>query len=793
MVKPDTKPWHFDKSTNEFIIHTPHTPRPWINYLNNGRYFALVSQTGGGFSFYKDPSHHALLRREQDMLLNDRPGRFIFLQDLSDRSYWNIGANPAVTVPGEFKCVHGFGHTTVESVHRDIAAGVTYFVPENHDAEIWCIRIENRSGEQKQLRVFAFLEWLLGNSVVDPVARTFDCFFKHTRVAGDIILAEKLKWGLRGQRENSPWELCAFSAATRPADRTWLDKHEFIGPYRDLSRPSAVENPELEPQHPQELWGADMTGTREWRLSLEPGETQSWEMITGVSAPERALETAQSLCNSNFIHTSLEETRASWRRRVSAVNISTPSEELNQLHNGWVPYQIMVKSSISSAPSYYHASDGSPGFRDAMQDAFGLCALEPDEARDLILRLIAFQYSDGAASHRAPRVALPPERSEKSDLPLWIPLTVLQYIKETGDTGIINEEVPYADQGKATVLGHVQAGLERSWKDKGAHGLPLIHYGDWNDALDGLGGQGKGESVFLGQFLAYALKNAAVLAMLAGKQDLTRTWVGKHDELVAVLNRDCWEQDRFVRAFHDDGTVIGSRECREGRLYLNPQVWAVIGGLAPAERQKACMETLEKELDTPYGIRCLAPPYSKYDPRVGLISCFPPGIKENGAVFSHAMSFCLVAELMLGRAEQAWELIFQKANPVVRASSGTDYKVEPYVYSQFVAGPETNLDGQGFHHWLTSTCSWMQYAVINWMLGARALLDGLLIDPCIPSHWQRYEFTRPYRGCEVQVIVENPRGKNKGIKTLTADGKAVEGNIIRVEGRKRIEVRAVLG
>jgi cellobiose phosphorylase len=375
---------------------------------------------------------------------------------------------------------------------------------------------------------------------------------------------------------------------------------------------------------------------------------------------------------------------------------------------------------------------------------------------------------------------------------LQIPLAVLQYVQETGDSSIILEDVPYADGNQATLIEHIHAGIKRSLKDTGRHGLPLIHYGDWNDALDGLGGRGQGESVFLGEFLSFALRKSSALARLVGENDLSQSWLRKSEDLISIINNDCWDDDRFVRAFHDDGTVIGCWNNREGSIYLTPQVWAVIGDLAPRERLETCMHTVERELNTSFGIRCLAPPYTQYDPHVGLISCFPPGIKENGAIFSLAMAFCILAELMLKRAEQAWDILC-KANPVLRARENPEYSMEPYVYSQFVAGPETNLNGQGFHHWLTSTCSWMQYVVINWMLGARADLDGLTIDPCIPSHWREYEINRPFRGSMVNINVKNPLGRNYGVKELRLDGKSVSGTTFVIPKKACLELEAVLG
>ncbi len=784
--------WDFEAGGDEFVVRNPHTQRPWINYLTNGNYFALTSQTGGGFSFFLDPFHHAITRREQDLLLNDRPGRFVFVQDLEDGCYWNIGGNPSTTPLDDFKCRHGFGITGIESSCRAIGSKQEMLVLQDSDAEVWFLRLENKGNKSRKLRVFAYVEWLLGTAAVDPVARAFDSFFKHVRIEGGIIVGRKLKWGLRGQRENRPWDYEAFVTATRPPDRIWLDRLEFIGPYRDISRPVAVEDPKREPKHHREIWGTDVTGTQEWHIELDTGEIVQWEVLVGLGLQGKTVQSARLWSDSKKLEEQRKKVKELWYNRVHKIGVETPDGEINRLTSSWTPYQIIVKSYLSSAPSYYHASDGSPGFRDAMQDAFGLCMLEPQRARELILRLVSFQYRDGCTSHRAPRVPLLPERTEKSDLPLWISLAMLQYVRETGDVSIIEEEVPFVDGPSAPMIEHIRAGLERSMGDIGPRGLPLMHYGDWNDALDGLGDKGRGESVFLGQFLAFALKNSASLAELIGERELSRYWLKKAEDLSKIINDHCWDGDRFVRAFHDDGTVIGCRENSEGSVYLTPQVWAVIAELAPRERQEICMNTVERELDTPYGIRCLAAPYSKYDPHVGLISCFPQGVKENGAIFSHAMAFCIVAELMLGRADMAWEILC-KANPIKRARDYPDYSVEPYVYSQFVAGPETNLSGQGFHHWLTSTCSWMQYAVVNWMLGVRAEIDGLTIDPCIPSHWKEFKVTRPFRGRTVDIMVANPIGVSSGIEEIRIDGKIYKGNRITSIEKESISVKVVLG
>ncbi|HIQ22082.1 MAG TPA: hypothetical protein EYH34_12740 [Planctomycetes bacterium] len=784
--------WSFSEDGRRFVVRTPYTPRPWINYLTNGRYFALVSQTGGGFSFYIDPSHHVITRREQDLLLNDRPGRFVYIQDLEGGGFWNVGGNPCPSPLDQFHCCHGFGFTEIVSRYGDVAAGVEFFVPPDVDAEVWSLRVENRGQRSRQLRVVAYQEFVLGNALIDPIARRFDSFFKHARVEAGVVVAGKRNWNLRGQRAGGAWEYEVFTAASRPPHQIWLDREAFVGRYRDLTRPLALDAPRSRPEPVQEIWGTDLIGAMEWHLVLAPNQVVRWEMVTGIAPAEHGVAAARGLADSQRLADLRQATREHWQRRAGRLSVRTPDRPLNTLASGWTPYQVIIKSYLSSAPSYYHASDGSPGFRDALQDALGLAMLEPQRAREMITHVVRFQFSDGSASHRTPWIALPPERSEKSDLALWIPLAVLGYVCETGDRSILDEEVPFADGGEGTLLDHIRVGLERSLGDRGRRGLPRIHYGDWNDALDGLGACGEGESVFLAQLLSLALKDSATLAQLAGQPALAEGWLEHRRELVEALNQHCWDEDRFVRAFHDDGTVIGCRENAEGQLYLNPQVWAVLADAAPRQRQQTCMETVHRQLDSPFGIRCLAPPYARPDPHVGLISRFPPGVKENGAVFSHAMAFCVVAELMLGHGDRAWQLI-EKANPVLRADRHPEYGMEPYVYCQFVAGPETNLRGQGFHHWLTSTCTWMQHAVVNWLLGARAEPEGLVLDPCIPRHWERFELVRPFRGSTLKITVENPEGKNKGIRSLTVDGQTLEGNRIPAAESECVEVHALMG
>ena len=783
--------WTFSSDGRKFFVRTPYTPRPWINYLTNSRYFALVSQTGGGFSFYLDPSHHVVTRREQDLLLNDRPGRFVFLQDVQTGEVWNVGGNPCRSPLDEFECCHTFGLTRLWSKRRGVEASVEFFVPLEDDCEVWKLTVSNHDEKPRTLRVLAYQEWLLGNSIVDPVARRFDCFFKRVSLQEGVVVGEKLVWGLRGERANRPWEFVVFCCSTRQPDAVWLEKEDFVGLYRELGTARALDTPTTRPSHSTEVWGVDSVCVPEWTFSLEPGRSTEWYVVTGIAPKTDWKKVVPKLQDSQRLEQLQAEVLEHWKERTSRLIVRCPDESVNILHSSWTPYQVLIKSYLSSAPSYYHASDGTPGVRDALQDAFGLCLLEPERARAMVLRLARFQFSDGSASHRAPRIPLSLEPSEKSDLPAWLSLPTLQYVRETGDLSILDEIIPFADSGEGSLLEHIRRGLERSLKDVGPHGLPLIRRGDWNDALDGVGGEGRGESVFLAQFVAFSLKNSALLAKLAGRHELAELWLEQRERLCRILNEHCWDEDRFVRAFHDDGSVVGCRANKEGRLYLNPQVWAVLAETSSKERLLCCMDSVHRELDTPFGIRCLAPPYSSYDPQVGLISCFPPGVKENGAVFSHAMAFCLVAELMLGRAERAWELL-QKASPILRARRSREYGVEPYVYSQFMAGPETNLAGQGFHHWLTGTSSWMQYAVVNWLLGVRAEVDGLRIDPCIPSQWKGFELVRQFRGCRVTVKVENPHGRNHGVSHVLVDGQPVEGNLIPPPKSQQMHVLAVL-
>jgi cellobiose phosphorylase len=428
--------------------------------------------------------------------------------------------------------------------------------------------------------------------------------------------------------------------------------------------------------------------------------------------------------------------------------------------------------------------------RDCCQDAFGVIPLSPELARKNLCRIGSFFFNDGQAAGGCNRIGLKEGPSAKVDLPLWFVIAVADYLRETGDTAFLDERLPLIDGGDSTVYDKMIIGIERMLRQRGPHGLPLIGKGDWNDAANALGVLGKGESVWLAEFLCYVIAEIAPLMIIKNDQARLASYKERADELKEIINSQCWDGEWFVRAFRDDGRPLGVKGEKEGFIWINSQTWAVIAGIAEPGRLHACLDSVEKYMGTPYGLTNLAPAYSKYDPTIGLITGFRPGWKENGAVFSHASSFNVVARAVIGRGRDAVDL-FRRILP---SSKPAHYLVEPYVYSQFCAGPDAGQSyGEGAYHWLTGTAAWMFRAMTDYIIGVRPELNGLRIQPAVDPEWKRFAMKRVFRGASYQIEFENPDGVETGVRQIYLDGAQIEGTLLPLPMLKEHKVRVVMG
>lgn len=789
---------HFSDDGREYIITRRDLPFPWLNYLTNGDYLALTSYRGGGLSSYLEQRFNSVTRRYLDLHQSDLPGRFVYVRDQETGEFWSATGHP-VGDPVGFKSTIGLGYTRVETEISGLFHHMTYFVPKNIESdrqgdqepcEIWRLSVENRSGRRRVLRLFSYSEWVMGDVLQDMKDAPFFKLFRRASFDDGVIRGRNDRWGAPTY-EGVPWPYEVFFTSTRAPVGWELKTEGFVGLSRTLVNPLAVESGQVGNQTSVE--GDNVCGCLVWELELAPGASETIDMTLGVVPDDSGsfIDLPSKYRSRKAVDQAFEQTQQWWQNFVSTVEVQTPDTDLNRSANVWNKYQIYMTLSFGHGPSYFHGNQHAT-MRDSMQDSFGLIPLDPSRARATILRAMAFQYADGSPSYASNRMGLPEAKWDKVDLPLWLALTLENYLAETNDWSILNEEIPFYDGGVGSLYEHLRRGLERVSTDTGPRGLPLIGRGDWNDALDGVGKDGRGESVWLAQFLAYAFKLAASVAERRSEDDDARGWRSRAAELTERINAEAWDGEWYLRAFDDHDRAIGSSSCDAGAIYLNPQTWAVLSETAPAERAKQCMDSALKHLMSDAGLALFAPAYPTFDSDIGILSQFPVGKKENAACFTHAGAFSLVALLKVGMGDEAYRA-YRAMLPAIKPQPR--YRMEPYVYSQYVAGPESPDFGQGAFHWMTGSAAWMFRAVLDWMLGVRPVLDGLLIDPCIPREWSGYIVERSFRGSKLHIDVRNPKGVNKGVTSLTVDGEPKDPKkpIDEFEQRRTLHIVAVMG
>ncbi len=768
----------------EFIIKDPDTPLPWTNYLTNGDYCALVSQHGGGFSFYVDPARHGVLRREMSGLRRDCPGRFFYIVDEKRQVVWSPNRVPMDVPLKDYTCTHRPGFTRINSVYQEVEAQIEYFVPPEEDHEIWSLKLKNLSNRPRHLRVVAVSEWLMGNTERDATDRQWDQLFKDVCYdsENELLVGKKRHWESQtgASREIMEWPYATYMTATRTPQSWEASRDEFFGTYRGYHNPQALEVSKL---GQNKVEGGDAVGALDWKLELPEEGSEKLSSIIGVVDRE-GLDSVEwgDYQSESYIDLVREQTADFWQRRSEHVQVSLPDEELEKLVNTWLPYQVTINTWFGRAPSFWHSSQGYTGFRDACHESFGSAPFAPEDAREKIKHILSFTFESGLNSHRTPRGARDYDESDNADDPLWVPFALDAYLRETGDWDLLDEEVGFLDsEEEATVLEHMINGIDYVLTQRGKRGLPLIRYGDWNDALDTLGEEGKGESVWIGQFLCLALDLAVdILRKYGYDQSKIKEYHQESEEVRKTLYQQCWDGEWFLRAFTDEDRPIGSKDNDAGQLYLNTQTWAVLSDTASPMRAEQAFEAVMERLDTRWGLRYFAPAYQELDPEIGVITQFYPGKKENGSIFSHAAAFALVALAQLGRREEAFDL-WRKISPTTHAGADADlYRLEPYAYCQNVTGPDSEDFGEGNYHWLSGTASWVYRAVVDYILGVRPGWDGLKIDPALPPDWEKVTVERDYRGKRWIIDYNQDPGGEGEIERIEVEGKKHDGNLIKL-------------
>ncbi|MDP8218090.1 MAG: hypothetical protein P9M03_05135 [Candidatus Theseobacter exili] len=778
----------FSEDKTEFVITDPATPRPWINYLSNGEYCTLISQGSGGYSYFLDSGVNRLTRWLPSAYLTDKPGRFLYIRDDETDKYWSNGFQPVKK--GDFLCRHGLGYTILSNKNEDIESEVSYFVPLSDSLEVWLVKIKNNSSKTRKISVFPFVEWLLGDWATELAVRNISILLNRGSYdeSKKAVIASKFPW------KGEEWPFHGYIGASFVPDSYDIEYEDFIGRYRDYADPIAVEKGIC--SNSTDVKGVNMVGALHKKLSLEPGQTEEFSVIVGISdSDKKTTEALDNYRDLNYAKEAFQKTKDHWRKLILGnIIVDTPDDDFNAMTNVWMKYQVIMNNHWGRSATYYHEGGGEFGYRNTAQDAWGMTPIDPGYTKDRLIMLAHIQkntgqplpgwsLSDGPSTHRPP-----------SDFPIWLPFLLIKYVKETGDFSILDQQVDYYDGGSASMYEHAKKATEFLQDiDRSERGLPLMGTQDWNDAFDRTGIRGKGESVWLGMGLCVALKNLEELATHLNDDKTASDCRERYEKMKAIVNEHAWDGDRYCYAFNDDGVPIGSKSNKEGSIQLNSQTWAILAGIPDDDKLEKILKLLDEDLVTPFGPPLFKPEYTEYDDTIGRITAFAPGTKENAALFCHGGTFKVIADLSIRRSKEAFET-FKQVLPCDKSKDIEVMKTEPYVFPEYYIGLGNRHIGEGAFTWLTGSADWAFIAAIDWIMGVRPEFDGLLIDPQIPAEWKKCGIKRNFRNAEYDVIIEDSQGVGKGVKLVEVDGEPIDGNLIRPHSDgKTHKVRVVLG
>ena len=807
---------YFDDANREYVITTPKTPLPWINYLGCNDFFSLISNTCGGYSFYKDAKLLRLTRYRYNDTPNDVNGKYFYIKD--GDTIWNPGWKPTKTELDSYECRHGIGYSRFISSKNDVQASVLAFVPMNDTCEINQVKLTNNSSSVKTLSLFSYVEWCLWNA--DDDMKNFQRNFS----TGEVEIVDSTIFHKTEYRERR--NHYAIYSVNAKIDGFDTIRDEFLGAYNGTDDPTAVKNGACTNSVAS---GWQPIASHQINITLNPGETKSFVFVLGyIENPEdekweskgvvnkkRAYEMLDRYKTDADVDKAFAELNEYWKGLLSKYTVKSSNDKVDRMVNIWNQYQCMVTFNMSRSASYYESGIGrGMGFRDSCQDLLGFVHLIPDRARERIIDIASTQFQDGSAYHQYQ----PLTKKGNSDIgsgfnddPLWLIAGTSAYVRETGDTTILTEMVPYDnDMSVATpLMGHLKRSFDYIVNHKGPHNLPLIGRADWNDCLNlncfsehpgesfQTFGPSEGpvaESVFIaGMFVKYGEEYAQLCELMGDQKeaDYAREEVAKMYD--AVL-KDGWDGDWFVRAYDAYGQKIGSKECEEGQIYIESNGFCSLAGIGVKEGlAKKALDSVKEKLDTKYGVMILQPAYTRYHLELGEISSYPPGYKENAGIFCHNNPWVSIAETVIGRGDRAFE-IYQKTCPAYCEEFSEIHRTEPYVYSQMVAGRDAKFHGEAKNSWLTGTAAWTFVNVSQYILGVYPTHNGLSIDPCVPKDFGDFELTRKFREGTYNIKVQNPDKVEKGIKSITVDGKAIDGCVIPyVKGKETYDVVVTMG
>ena len=797
---------YFDDQQREYVITTPKTPLPWINYLGCNEFFSLISNTCGGYSFYKDAKLLRLTRYRYNDVPIDVNGKYFYIKD--GDTIWNPGWQPTKTPLDSYECRHGIGYSRFNGQKNGVEASILAFVPKNDNCEINQLVLTNHSNEAKELSVFSYVEWCLWNADDDMknFQRNLSC--GEVEVIGSTIYH---KTEYRERRNHY-----AISSVNAPTVGYDTCRDAFLGLYNGADSPDVVVAGKCTNSIAS---GWAPVAVHQLAVTLAPGESKSFVFVLGyVENPEDDKWESHNIINKapanamlakyqtdKDVAKAFAELKEYWNDLLSKYSITSGNEKVNRMVNIWNQYQCMVTFNMSRSASYYESGIGrGMGFRDSCQDLLGFVHLIPDRARERIIDIASTQFQDGSAYHQYQ----PLTKKGNSDIgsgfnddPLWLIAGTSAYVRETGDTSILEEMVPYDnDMSVATTLmEHLKRSLDYIINHKGPHNLPLIGRADWNDCLNlncfsahpgesfQTFGPSEGpvaESVFIaGMFVKYGEEYAQLCELMDMPDEAVRA-----RKEVSIMNeailKDGWDGDWFIRAYDAYSKKIGSKECEEGQIFIEPQGFCVLAGVGVEEGlAKKALDSVKEKLDTKYGVMLLQPAYTKYHLELGEVTSYPPGYKENAGIFCHNNPWVSIAETVIGRGERAFE-IYKKTCPAYVEEISDIHRTEPYVYSQMVAGADAPRHGEAKNSWLTGTAAWTFVNISQYILGIYPTHTGLSVNPCVPKDFGDFSIVRKYREGTYHIDIKNPANVEKGIASIVVDGTPIDGCIIPYEAGK---------
>ena len=803
---------HFDDLHREYVITNPKTPWPWINYLGNEDFFSLISNTAGGYSFYKDAKFRRITRYRYNNVPMDNGGRYFYIND--EGTVWSPGWKPCKTPLDFYECRHGMSYTRITGRKNDIEASILFFVPLNTWGEIQKMTLSNQSDKTKHIKLFSFAEWCLWNAATDMENFQRNFSTGEVEIDGSVIY-HKTEYK---ERRNH----YAFYSVNTPIQGFDTDRESFIGLYNEFRDPEKVMNgkPGNSIAH-----GWSPIASHYLEIELKPRESKDFIFLLGyVENPqeEKFAEATEGLLHSGSspiinkvqaqkmigqfdtsekVDAAFNELKEYWDNLLNIYVLESEEAKLDRMVNIWNQYQCMITFNMSRSASFFESGIGrGMGFRDSNQDLVGFVHQIPERARERIIDIASTQFPDGGCYHQYQPLT---KRGNNdigggfNDDPMWLIFGTIAYIKETGDFSILDEPVPFDNEpgSEVSLFEHLRISFNHIIENLGPHMLPLIGRADWNDCLnlncfswdpnesfqttENKTEGSKAESLMIAGLFVVCGRDYVELCHQLGQTAEANRAQYFIDQMVESVKQHGWDGEWYLRAYDYFGRKVGSKDNEEGQIFIESQGWCSMAGIGLEEGMvEKALDSVKERLDCEYGIVLNHPAFSKYMVEYGEISSYPAGYKENAGIFCHNNPWIIIGETVLGRGNNAWEY-FRKICPSYTEERSALHKVEPYVYAQMIAGKDAAHPGEAKNSWLTGTAAWNYYAITQFILGIKPTYEGLEINPCIPSAWKEYRVKRKFRGSTYDITIQNPNGVCKGVHSMLVDGKAIANNVVK--------------